>query len=60
MRVLFQDELTTKVLFGRIKREIQDVQLEKMIDDINCLNEARKNVITKCDIALKSNKNNGY
>ncbi len=56
MTLLFQDELTTKVLFGRIERELAEAQFEKTIDDIKNYNEVRKNIITKCDMAFQNNK----
>ncbi len=60
MRVLFQDELTTKMLFGRIEKEIKEEELEKTINYIDHLNNARRKIITKCDIALQNNRKNGY
>ncbi len=57
MTLLFQDELTTRILFGRIEREIEEDQLEQTIIDIKYYNEAREKIITKCDLALRNNKN---
>lgn len=56
MRMLFEEELTTKVLLGRIKKEIKEFQLEKAIDNLENFNQARKKVLTRCDIAFLNNE----
>ena len=60
MRMLFQDELITKRLFSRIRKDIKEDQLEKTISDIDYFNKSRKNIITKCDLAFQYNRKNGY
>jgi len=60
MSMLFQDELTTRMLISRITREIKEEQLAKVISNLDYFNKARTKIITKYDLLSRKKRKKNF